>query len=212
MEASDEIRHSKKIPKEPHDAILQCGRVNWSQCKSGPRRHRHGKELGQWTSCPPPLLWTSLRQSSTKQMAWRCPFGSVDVPASILDHLFIAHCKAIASLAMQGFTLVHIFLGFLLYLTLCPRLHLPNKASALQALIQALLSRTQAMTDLTESNGLHGSLDHQPRDLSETGCGEAPLQCREWSLRKLHNRDRYAFSGYLGGRERVILLEDIAAA
>ena len=65
---------------------------------------------------------------------------------------------------MRGFTLVHIFLGFLLYLTLCPRLHLPNKASALQALIQALLSRTQAMTDLTESNGLHGSLDHQPRD------------------------------------------------
>ena len=42
---------------------------------------------------------------------------------------------------MRGFTLVHIFLGFLLYLTLCPRLHLPNKASALQALIQALLSR-----------------------------------------------------------------------
>ena len=71
---------------------------------------------------------------------------------------------------MRGFTLVHIFLGFLLYLTLCPRLHLPNKASALQALIQALLSRTQAMTDLT---------DHQSRDLSETGCGEAPLQSQE---------------------------------
>ena len=80
---------------------------------------------------------------------------------------------------MRGFTLVHIFLGFLLYLILCPRLHLPNKTSALQALIQALLSRTQAMTDLTESNGLHDSLDHQSRDLSETGCGEAPLQSQE---------------------------------
>ena len=93
-----------------------------------------------------------------------------------LEHLFVAHCKAIASLAMQGFTLVHIFLGFLLYLTLCPRLHLPNKASALQGLIQALPSRTQAITDLRESNGLHDSLDHQSRDLSATGCGEVLLQ------------------------------------
>ena len=103
---------------------------------------------------------------------------------------------------MQGSTLVHIFLGFCFYLTLCPRLHLPNKASALQALIQALLSRTQAMTDLTDSNGLHDSLDHQSRDLSETGCGEVPLQPQLGSLHKLHNRNRQAFQAIWGaGKE-----------
>ena len=78
-----------------------------------------------------------------------------------LECLFIAHYKATDSVATQGFTLVHIFLAFLLFLTLCPRFHPPNEASALQALPQALLSRTQAMTDLSESNRTHVSLDHQ---------------------------------------------------